>query len=378
MTKTATLSPTQLAAQICYRWYTSSDAELEIPEEGISALLSIIGTPLSTEKMIQFGSKMRRAKNFGQLQQQMTDRWSERLDSHQVPSEEDALALIVELFRELDHAVIYDHGITANSSLYRRGFISDSEMQFSGDMPCWTLHLTVDGSALFLNDQMEAEVGRGDMMLFHPDACYHYGLHPAADRWEHLWVLFQPRAQWSEWMDWIELDEGIWHLKLPDADNVLLMEKLFKNLITLNNDASTYRSDLQHNRLEEILIRAREHLSLPEGKVMDSRIQNACDYIQAHLADKFNVDDVARACNLSPSRIAHLFKETMGVSLKSWSNSLRLQQARRKLLSSDDSIGEIARQVGYEDPTQFTKYFRKNLGCSPREFRKSFTARAAT
>ena len=146
----------------------------------------------------------------------------------------------------------------------------------------------------------------------------------------------------------------------------------------MNNEASSYSSDLQHNRLEEILIRSREYLSLPEGKVIDSRIQSACDYIQAHLAEKFNVDDVATACNLSPSRTAHLFKETMGVSLKSWSNSLRLQQARRKLLSSDDSVGEIARQVGYDDPTQFTKYFRKNLGCSPREFRQSFTARSAT
>jgi YesN/AraC family two-component response regulator len=45
------------------------------------------------------------------------------------------------------------------------------------------------------------------------------------------------------------------------------------------------------------------------------------------------------------------------------------------LLNSNDSISHIARQVGYDDPAQFTKYFKKNLGCSPREFRQSFQRR---
>ena len=97
--------------------------------------------------------------------------------------------------------------------------------------------------------------------------------------------------------------------------------------------------------------------------------------MQAHLAEKFSVDDVAAACNLSTSRLAHLFKDHMGVSPKSWSNNLRLQQARRLLLGNSDSINYIARQVGYEDSSQFTKYFKRNLGCSPREFRQSFRER---
>jgi AraC family transcriptional regulator of arabinose operon len=152
------------------------------------------------------------------------------------------------------------------------------------------------------------------------------------------------------------------------------IETLFGQLLELGDDASSYQSDLQFNRLEEILIRAKEYSAPPDTRHVDQRIESACKYMQSHLTDKFSVEDVASACNLSPSRMSHLFKDHMGVSLKAWSGNLRLQQARKKLLGSEDSVSLIARQVGYDDPTQFTKYFKKNLGCSPRKFRQSFRA----
>jgi AraC-like DNA-binding protein len=52
---------------------------------------------------------------------------------------------------------------------------------------------------------------------------------------------------------------------------------------------------------------------------------------------------------------------------------MRLHQARKLLLGNNESINLIARQVGYEDPNQFSKYFKKNMGCSPREFRQAFS-----
>ncbi|MEH6584271.1 MAG: arabinose operon transcriptional regulator AraC [Halioglobus sp.] len=375
MTKTAALTPTQQAARFCYRWYTSDAAEPRIPERGLSALQSIVGSPISAEEISQFGRKLRQSEHFANAQAGIIQRWQNRLGLDRAPTDEEALAFILELFSDMDHAVIFDQGITANSSRYERGLISNQELQFPGKMPCWTLHLTIDGKALFLNDHMEIEVGRGDMMLFHPEANYHYGLHPAAEHWEHLWVLFQPRAHWSEWLEWQVLDDGIAYLSLPDGRDVELMEALFRQLLALGTDTSAYQSELQHNRLEEIIIRAKSYGELPERNRLDKRIQGACTYIQDNISEKFSVDDVAVACSLSPSRISHLFKEHMGVSLKSWCGNLRLQQARKKLLNSSDSISVIATQVGYDDPTQFAKYFKKNVGCSPRQFRQSFGAK---
>jgi AraC family transcriptional regulator of arabinose operon len=153
------------------------------------------------------------------------------------------------------------------------------------------------------------------------------------------------------------------------------METSFRQLIALKDDNSPYKDDLRSNRLEEVLIRAREYSAARDRPLGDKRIQSACDYMQTHLAEGFSVDDIAAACHLSTSRLAHIFKEQMGVSPKSWGNNMRLQQARKLLLANNDSINHIARQVGYEDPSQFTKYFKRNMGCSPREFRQSLRAR---
>jgi AraC family transcriptional regulator of arabinose operon len=375
MKKTATLTPTQQAAQLCYRLYTSPLDRALITDEGLAALHTILGSPVSADSIIQLGTKIRQNDDFLATKAQMVNKWGNRTDANGILGEQEAKAFILEIFGGLDHSVIYDHGITASSTLIRHGLASDSDMQFPGKMPCWTLHLTVRGKALFLNEQMEVEVTRGDMMLLHPEAHYHYGLHPASENWEHLWALFQPRPHWSEWMEWTKLDDGVLHLSLPDEERFALIENLFRQLIALKDNASPYMSDLQHNRLEEILIHSKKTSAAQNRQQIDKRIQNACDYMHTHLAQKFSVDDIAAACNLSASRLAHLFKEHMGISPKSWSNNMRLQQARKLLLANDESINLIAGQIGYEDTNQFSKYFKKNMGCSPREFRQSLRAR---
>jgi AraC family transcriptional regulator of arabinose operon len=376
MKKTATLSPAQQAAQLCYRLYTSPLDKSLITEEGLAALCTLLGSPMSADEIIQLGTKFRQNADYHTQQQQIVSTWGKRAGANGVFGEQDAKAFILEIFGGLDHAFIYDHGITASSTLVRHGLASDSERQFQGKMPCWTLHFTVRGKALFLNEHMEVEVNRGDMMLLHPEAQYHYGLHPASDHWEHLWVLFQPRPHWSEWMEWIELDDGIFHLSRLGEDSVVLLENLFRKLIALKHDSSPFKSDLQHNRLEEILIHSKKYSAMHDRQKIDKRVQIACEYMHAHLAQKLSIDNIAAACNLSPSRIAHLFKTHMGISPKAWCNNMRLQEARKLLLASNDSINLVAGKVGYEDTNQFSKYFKKSMGCSPREFRRSFKGAA--
>ncbi|WP_159931233.1 arabinose operon transcriptional regulator AraC [Oceanicoccus sp. KOV_DT_Chl] len=365
-------SQLQIAAHLCYHWYTGNlDAE-HITSEGLDALHSFLGSPLSADELIQFGEKFRQSKDFNALQKKISSQWQHRFEPNPIIDDHESQQFLQIIFDSFDHSLIFDHSIIANITHTARGGASDRENQFSGAMPCWTLHLTTQGKALVLNEEMEVEVTPGDLMLFHPEASYYYGRHPTADHWEHLWVLFQPRAHWSEWLDWNVLDKGILHLSKSSSNQQSVIEQLFRQLINLKDHHGRYQTDLQYNCLEEILIRAKEEQSTTTGKPVDQRIQKACDYITMHLAEPFYVEDVAATCNLSPSRLAHLFKQHMGVSLKSWGNNARLQQARKLLLQTNNSISQIAKQIGYDDPTQFAKSFKKNMGCSPRDFRQSF------
>jgi AraC family transcriptional regulator of arabinose operon len=376
--KTDAHAPIQLAAQFLYYWYTSPLQAPPVSEQALAAFQYIGGSPIHADELQQYKAKLHQSEFFAQTRQRVIDKWGDRIDSSSMPSEEDAQDFVFESLSKIDHANVYGDGINANVTRIERGVVQYTEMRFPGKMPCWTLHFTTQGSALFINEEMDLEVGPGDLMLFQPDANYRYGLHPGADDWEHLWVLFQPRPHWQEWLGWDQLDEQIRHLRITGSDSISALEKIFRELIALNDDPGPYRRDLQYTRLEEVLIRARDFTSLPRQTETDSRVEDACHYMQANLAQRVSIDEVAVVCNLSPSRLSHLFKQQMGVSPKHWSNNIRLQAARKLLLSTNDSVTAIARKIGYEDPNQFTKYFTKNQGCSPREFRRSFEPRGST
>lgn len=371
MEKTA-ISSVQQAAYLCYLWYSGKLTQEQLNEDNLKTFQDLLGSALGSEELISFGEKMRGSEHFTDTHRHIIKKWRHRMEPVPSLSEQESLALIQELVESFDASLIYDHNIIASITHIQRGKSVNRENWSSDRMPCWTLHLTTKGKALFLNNNIELEVTPGSMMLLQPGTSYHYGLHPSENEWKHYWVLFQPRPHWNEWLNWLSLDKGIFHLPLPDSDKTAAMEKLILRLIDLHDDPNPYRSDLQHNRLEEILIRARAEKSSLSHKLPDSRIEKACSYIQTHLSESFNVDDVAAACNLSPSRMAHLFKEQMGISLKAWSNNMRLQQARKLLISSNDSISQIAKHIGYDDPTQFAKNFKRNMGCSPRDFRQNF------
>jgi AraC family transcriptional regulator, arabinose operon regulatory protein len=372
MSNSTILAPIQQAARLCYRLLSGPLDEADIPGEELTALATVVGSPITPEEMLQITNRSRSQSDFASVQARLLDTWKSRFKSTSTLTDDDAAAFVQELLSALDHAAVYDYGITANTTLLERGTASSAEMQYPGNMPCWTLHLTLEGTGLLISDDMEARVQRGDMMLFHPQGRYHSGLDPAADRWQHFWALFQPRPHWSEWLEWESLGEDFQILHLPDEQSVKEIKGVFSQLVALKDTQYPLQNDLQHNLLEEILIRAAAHHLAASPRCPDERVLLACDYMQSQMTEKFKIEDVAIACNLSPSRLAHLFKKHMGLSPKSWSNNLRLQKARKLLLTADLSISQIAQDVGYEDAAYFTRYFTKSMGCSPSAFRKTF------
>lgn len=62
---------------------------------------------------------------------------------------------------------------------------------------------------------------------------------------------------------------------------------------------------------------------------MDNRVREACQYISDHLADSnFDIASVAQHVCLSPSRLSHLFRQQLGISVLSWREDQRISQAK--------------------------------------------------
>tara|TARA_R110002049_G_scaffold177382_14_gene344558 strand:- start:3177 stop:4292 length:1116 start_codon:yes stop_codon:yes gene_type:complete len=367
MAKRADIGPIEQAAILCYRSYTDTSVD----EAGMQAVFEIFGSPLSQQQIRHVLTRSRQSDSFDRLQSNIISQWQHRFDSPSGLGEADAQNFLQALFSSFDHNLLFEYAVSASSTVIERGKVSDSWASYDGTMPCWTLHLTTKGKALYLNDNFELSASRGDVLLFRPEAKFHCGLFPGARRWKHCWALFQPKQHWEDILDWRRLDTGIHHVTFAGREPLAKIERVFQALLELNEEPGPMQSDLQYNKLEELLIRAKGQGAAPEDAI-DKRIQRACDYMRVNIEAGFRLDEVAVACNLSTSRFAHLFREQMGISPKSWSNNMRVQQARMLLLTNSDDINCIARKVGYDDPAQFSRYFKKSIGCSPREFRKAF------
>lgn len=101
----------------------------------------------------------------------------------------------------------------------------------------------------------------------------------------------------------------------------------------------------------------------------NERVRTALWFAGAHLMDPdLTVGRVASSVGMSASHFQHLIKRESGRSFKQHLRGLRIRLAQILLDTSWLSIKEISTRVGYRYPTELDRDFRRETGCSPREW----------
>ena len=95
-------------------------------------------------------------------------------------------------------------------------------------------------------------------------------------------------------------------------------------------------------------------------------------YLQAHLAEEISLSVLADEFHLSGQYISQLFKNEIGVNFLAYLTNIRMEKAKKLLLSTSLSIAEVAEQSGYGDYRVFTKVFKKSEGITPSQYRRDF------
>ena len=95
-------------------------------------------------------------------------------------------------------------------------------------------------------------------------------------------------------------------------------------------------------------------------------------YLQEHLSEDVSLSVLAEEFHLSAQYISQLFKNEIGVNFLAYFTNIRMERAKKLLLSSSASIGEIAEQLGFGDYRVFTKVFKKAEGVTPSQYRRDF------
>ena len=95
-------------------------------------------------------------------------------------------------------------------------------------------------------------------------------------------------------------------------------------------------------------------------------------YLQEHLDKEISLNILADEFHLSSQYISQLFKSEIGVNFLAYLTSIRMERAKKLLLTTSLSIGEISEKCGYADYRVFTKAFKKEEGSTPSQYRRNF------
>jgi len=105
------------------------------------------------------------------------------------------------------------------------------------------------------------------------------------------------------------------------------------------------------------------------GTSTDWRITWAVDHMQRHLAEPLTVPNLAARVNLSASRFRDLFSAQTGLGPVEYLQRLRLRRARLLIERTFLTVKEVMALVGYNDPSHFSRDFRRYHGVTPSSLR---------
>ncbi len=106
--------------------------------------------------------------------------------------------------------------------------------------------------------------------------------------------------------------------------------------------------------------------------VTDQDVAHALVYIREHYKDPITVDDVANEVNLSRRHLYKKFMESLGHSVHKEIKKTRIDYICKLLTESDLSIYQITMSLGFTGIEHIARYFQKEKGISPHEYRKKF------
>ncbi len=114
-------------------------------------------------------------------------------------------------------------------------------------------------------------------------------------------------------------------------------------------------------------------ISSQESEEQEERvITGITRYLQENLSEEISLSLLSDTFHLNAQYISQLFKNEIGVGFLAYLTNIRMEKAKKLLLSTDFSVSEIAGQVGYGDYRVFTKVFKKTEGITPTQYKREF------
>lgn len=103
----------------------------------------------------------------------------------------------------------------------------------------------------------------------------------------------------------------------------------------------------------------------------EERVKQAIQYIQQHYAENLTLNDIASASNISKSECCRCFQRILNMTPFEYLLEYRILQSLQLLLKSNQTISNIAHNVGFSTISYYGKIFKRYMHCTPSEYRNN-------
>lgn len=276
------------------------------------------------------------------------------------------------IYSPLMRSFTFNGFLVAGYTPISKGNKLDTFIHREQGMKGFMLNITLSGAGIIKLHNEKFICRENDVLLFPPGCCHHYGRAPHSDHWEHLWIYFIPRPYWIDWLKWDRKWQQISLIQTEDKTFIELLKNIFLDVIRLYSSADRIDGILAMNSLEKALLHCFKKQLISNHSSLDPRINAICQYLDENLEDKITINQLSEKSFLSPSRLAHLFREETGMTISKWREKQRISRAAMLLQNSQLPIAKIAQLVGYDDALYFSRLFHSHHDVGPREYRKRF------
>lgn len=110
----------------------------------------------------------------------------------------------------------------------------------------------------------------------------------------------------------------------------------------------------------------------PGTNYANDRFEELLRLLETNISSMKTVSDYTTKLNLSAYQLNAITKTLVGKTVSGLIDEQIILEAKRHLLATPNQVKDIADQLGYEDPSYFIRFFKKQTGQSPEAFRKNF------
>ncbi len=193
---------------------------------------------------------------------------------------------------------------------------------------------------------------------------------------DEKWLVSMGKAMELDLIGFFANYHGVYRL---EGKHLAAVEKKLKKMEEVMGQKRAFASAEVKNLLISIIIsmlygagtRCAEY-HMPNGKMLRyAKAREIIQYIMEHYSEVYGLEDLAGIFYMDKSYLSRIFKEVTNFTVNEFINCQRIGHARDMLLDESLSMEEISQKLGYERLSYFDRVFKKYVGMSPLQYRKS-------